>query len=68
VREALYLCAAPDADLVCEAPAAGREIARALRDANGNVAAAARSLGLSRTTLRRRIAHIAAIAVAPTER
>jgi transcriptional regulator with GAF, ATPase, and Fis domain len=68
VREALGPRAAPCDDLVRETPAAGTEIARALRDANGNVAAAARSLGLPRTTLRRRIASIAAIAVAPSER
>jgi transcriptional regulator with PAS, ATPase and Fis domain len=60
VREALELRAASCADLVRETPAVGTEIARALRDANGNVAAAARSLGVSRTTLRRRIAHIGA--------
>jgi hypothetical protein len=54
---ALDLRAAPCDDLVRETPAARPDIARALRDANGNVAAAARSLGVPRTTLRRRIAH-----------
>jgi transcriptional regulator of acetoin/glycerol metabolism len=68
VREALALRDLPYDDRVRETPAAGPDIARALRDANGNVAAAARSLGVPRTTLRRRIAHIAAIAVVPAER
>jgi DNA-binding NtrC family response regulator len=54
VRDALDLRAAPRDDLVCEPRT---DIARALRDAKGNVAAAARTLGVSRTTLRRRIAH-----------
>jgi DNA-binding NtrC family response regulator len=60
VGEALDLRERPRADLVRETPGARPDIARALRDANGNVAAAARSLGVPRTTLRRRIAHIAA--------
>ncbi len=60
VRDALGQRAAPRDDLVCEEPAARPDIARALRDANGNVAAAARSLGVPRTTLRRRIAHTGA--------
>ncbi len=56
VRDVLDLRAARD-DLVRETPP---DIARALRDADGNVAAAARSLGVPRTTLRRRIALLAA--------
>ena len=53
----------PEASEVHRATRAERpDIARALRDANGNVAAAARSLGVPRTTLRRRIAHGGAIA------
>jgi two-component system response regulator PilR (NtrC family) len=62
VREVLDLRSAPCGDLVRETPAARPDIARALRDANGNIAAAARSLGVPRTTLRRRIAHIGPIA------
>jgi two-component system response regulator HydG len=58
VCEVLDPCAPPRDDLVRETPPERPDIARALRDANGNVAAAARSLGLPRTTLRRRIAHI----------
>jgi DNA-binding NtrC family response regulator len=55
VREAIDLRA--PCDLVRETPSPRPDIARALRDANGNIAAAARSLGVPRTTLRRRIAH-----------
>jgi transcriptional regulator with GAF, ATPase, and Fis domain len=58
VRDALGTELVALADRVCEAPIAGSEIARAVRDANGNVAAAARLLGLPRTTLRRRLAHL----------
>jgi len=68
VREVLHPCRALCDDLVRDAPAARADIARALRDAHGNVAAAARSLGVPRTTLRRRIAHIGALAVVPPER
>jgi DNA-binding NtrC family response regulator len=65
VRAVLHPSLAPCGDLVCDAPA---EIARALQVARGNVAAAARSLGVPRTTLRRRIAHIGALGVVPPER
>ena len=60
VHEALGSDITPCTDLVCDAPVAGGEIARAVRAANGNVAAAARSLGVPRTTLRRRLAHLGA--------
>jgi transcriptional regulator with PAS, ATPase and Fis domain len=56
VREALDRHIGRCGDCVRETPAEHPDIARALRDANGNVAAAARSLGVPRTTLRRRIA------------
>jgi len=68
VREVLHPPSARGDDLVRDAPEAPADIARALRDARGNVAAAARSLGVPRTTLRRRIAHIGALAVVPPER
>ncbi len=58
VGEVLDLHDVPCEELVRDGPAERTDIARALRDANGNVAAAARSLGVPRTTLRRRIAHI----------
>jgi DNA-binding NtrC family response regulator len=54
VSEALGTRVAARDDLVCEPR---MDIASALRNANGNVAAAARSLGVPRTTLRRRIAN-----------
>jgi two-component system, NtrC family, response regulator HydG len=57
VGEVLDLDAPCCGDLVRETASPPPDIARALRDANGNVAAAARSLGVPRTTLRRRIAH-----------
>jgi DNA-binding NtrC family response regulator len=56
VQEALGPCASPRDDVVRESPEAGSDIARALRAAKGNVAEAARTLGVPRTTLRRRIA------------
>jgi DNA-binding NtrC family response regulator len=60
VRDALDPRAAARDDRVCESPDARSDIARAMRDANGNVAAAARLLGVPRTTLRRRLAHLGA--------
>jgi two-component system response regulator HydG len=68
VRGVLHPCPALCEELVCDAPAALADIARALRDARGNVAAAARTLGVPRTTLRRRIAHIGAISALTPER
>jgi len=65
VRAVLHVCPALREDLVCDAPDARADIARALREARGNVTAAARSLGVPRTTLRRRIAHIAPAALPP---
>ena len=67
VCEVLHASPMLGEDLVCDAPAEPADIARALRDARGNVAAAARTLGVPRTTLRRRIAHIGALAVVPPE-
>jgi transcriptional regulator with PAS, ATPase and Fis domain len=67
VREVLHPCPSLCEDLVRDAPDDPADIARALREARGNVAAAARSLGVPRTTLRRRIAHISATAVVPPE-
>jgi DNA-binding NtrC family response regulator len=46
----------PFTDRVRETPGAAGEIARALDASRGNIAAAARQLGLPRTTLRRRLA------------
>ena len=62
VREALgpQGAAYPD-DRVRESlsalPSARSDVARAIRESGGNVAAAARRLGVARTTLRRRLAH-----------
>jgi DNA-binding NtrC family response regulator len=58
VRDALGVAAAGAADRVRETPGAPSEIARALDASHGNIAAAARQLGLPRTTLRRRLAHL----------
>jgi transcriptional regulator with PAS, ATPase and Fis domain len=65
VRAVLHACPALREDVVCDVPDARVDIARALREARGNVTAAARSLGVPRTTLRRRIAHIAPAALPP---
>jgi DNA-binding NtrC family response regulator len=58
VRGALGIGPAPTADRVREMPDSPGEIARALEESRGNIAAAARQLGLPRTTLRRRLAHL----------
>jgi two-component system response regulator HydG len=68
VREVLHLAPALCGDRVCDAPSTGADIERALREARGNHTAAARSLGVPRTTLRRRIAGIGAPAGVPPER
>jgi two-component system response regulator HydG len=68
VCEVLHPGLAPCGDRVCDAPSAGADIARALREARGNVTAAARSLGVPRTTLRRRIAGIGTPAGVSPER
>jgi DNA-binding NtrC family response regulator len=60
VRAAIGPRATTQDDRVCESGDAADDLARAVRDANGNVAAAARSLGVPRTTLRRRLAHLGA--------